>query len=299
MNNPPIFLIPLKRTGGTLFVSMLGCHSKLTLSYEIYEEHLRPERKNGVSAIEMKKILEDSYDTKPLKWLNNIESGSIRSFTACARRGGLEIVDVLDTLKSFICHGGNFITVDGRLSYIDLLMRKASIKFNTEYWGGKAKVDSKILQSRHPNAVFFFMLRDGRDVLASQLINGNFNTNVLKSAIEWRNYLVNFKEFKSNEDSRVMLVKYEELVAYPEKTLRQAFKLIGIPFEATTLNYQKQDLTLLKNPHGHLSHKSISKGLQDSSIGRYKKDLSKEQIQEYESVNMDLLSEYNYLMKEF
>jgi len=294
MDKPPIFLIPLKRTGGTLFVTMLGCHSELTLSYEIYEQHLRPEQKNSDSALEMKKILEDSYNTDPLRWLKGIKSKSLRSFAACARRGGLEVIDVLKSLNLFISQGGNFNNIDGRLSYIELLMRSASNKFNTEYWGGKAKVDSKTLQSRHPNAIFFFMLRDGRDVLASQLNSGKFNVDVLASAKEWRNYLLEYKALKY-KTSKVMLVKYEELVYFPEKTLRKAFKLIGVSFEETILNYHNLDLTLFKNPHGHLSYKSIGKGLHDISIGRYKNDLTDEQIQEYENINMDLLAEYGYL----
>ena len=40
MGNPPIFPIPMGRTGGSLFVTTLDAHPALAMSYEIYQDRL-------------------------------------------------------------------------------------------------------------------------------------------------------------------------------------------------------------------------------------------------------------------
>ena len=299
MSNPPVFLIPMGRTGGSLFVTILDAHRDLAMSYEIYQDRLFSDAGEPIDASWAVSALHAARDEDHKRWVKNIPDKNFRTFVARARRAGVEIDELLSELDDFFRSGGRFDDQAGRLDFIDRLMIYKMRKVEKRYWGGKAaRVDPRALHARHPDATFFCMIRDGRDVLASQLSTGNFQTNPAKCAQEWRDHILGFRAFRDERDARAMEVRYERLVHEPEAVLRSVCRFVGVDYDPGMLSYHEQDLTLFRNPHGHLSHRQIALGLNPGSIGRWQRDLSAGDVEAFTAVNADLLGELGYLEEE-
>lgn len=296
MSEPPIFLVPMGRTGGSLFITILDAHPQIAMSYEIFQDRLLDVAGKPVETAWAISALRRAADGDENRWIKGIPEKNFKTFVARAHRAGVEVRELLEELESFHKEGGTFDNITGRLDFIDRLMIFKMRKFGKQYWGGKAAtVNPRELYRRHPQACFFIMIRDGRDVLASQLNVGNFQTSAEECAQQWRNHILDFRDFRRECQARTMEIHYETLVEDPQSVLRNVCEFIGVDYDPAMLMYHKQDLTLFRNPHGHLSHKQISLGLNKNSIGRWKRDLSTEDTGIFEAINSDLLAESGYL----
>lgn len=296
-DNPPIFIWPFARSGGTLFNTMLSTHPRLAMSYEIYQENLISDSGKPFTPEEIFDILEaaagkNQEDTKTC--VRRIRDRNLRSFIARTHRGGIGIKEILAELRGFIASNRQLHDLEGRLDFIDQLMRLLARKTHKDFWGGKAKAPLDSLHRRHPQAHFFFVLRDGRDILASRLNVGNFQTNARDCVQAWQEAVRKFQVFSRCSDTRAMILRYEDLVADPEAVLKECCKFIGIEYNPVMVRYEETELPLLKNPYGHLSATQIAKGLNNSSIGRWRHDLAPANVELFESLAHDLLAEFGY-----
>lgn len=295
MKHSPIFLRPFGRTGGTLLTTILDVHPDIAMSYEIFQDRLVRADGECFSTPEAIRAIQNAYQADDEKWAKSIPEPNLKTFVARARRAGITVEEALQELRDFHQAGGLLQTLDGRLDYIDRLMQLKMRKTGKSRWGGKANnVELSRLLQRHPHARFLAMVRDGRDVLASQLNVGNFKTNARQCAEQWRNTILGFREFIESAGGCGMFVRYESLVTEPESVLREVCDFVGVTFASQMLEYEREDLTLLKAPHGHLSHRQIAAGLNASSIGRWKSDLTTDDVQTFEQINRDLLIEFQY-----
>lgn len=88
-----------------------------------------------------------------------------------------------------------------------------------------------------PSARYIYLLRDGRDVARSAIGMG-WAGNVWTGATRWMDAEEEWGTLKTllSED-RWMEVRYEDLVAEPERYLRQMCTFIGVAFDAKMLSY--------------------------------------------------------------
>lgn len=292
---PPVFIQAYSRGGGTLFATILNAHPELAISYEIYQDVLMDEQRRPYSITTLLRLLDQTRADDGAAWVRALPQGHWKSFVARARRANVDVRELLDNLKDFAAAGGNFDTLDGRLDFIDTLMRHHRDKTGRRFWGGKiAAVDLEELWRRHPHARFFIVVRDGRDVLASRVNVGAFQTSPEECAREWRDVLDQFAAFGQRHPGQCMEVCYETLVTQPEQTLRQVCEHIGVPYTPEMLDFHRKDMPLFKNPHGHLSARQIAKGLQPDSIGRWRRDLPMESVGIFEHLAGDLLRHHGY-----
>src|SRR3990167_1913220 len=297
MSQPPIFLKAMARTGGALFFTMLDAHPQIAMSYEIYQDKLLNDKGEPISPVWAIDVLKKISNPDAMKWVSRIPDKNLKTFIARARRGGIEVIEILKELELFYKKGSNFNDLNGRLDFIQRLMELKMYKFGKQYWGGKVNVDPCEIHRRYSDAFFFAMVRDGRDVLASRLNVGNFQTNATKCALEWREGILDFRNFMQHSGARAMEIHYETLVCDPETVMKAVCKFIGIDYFPAILNFHKQDLEFFKNPHGHLSYKQIIHGINTESLGRWKHNLSNDDLHIFEGINRDLLIDYGYLPK--
>jgi len=288
------FIIPRGRTGGTLFATMINAHPLMTFGYEIYPDKLEADGRDSFKVQTAIDLMEDSQDENPEIWINQLSPGNFRTFCARARRSGLDMPILLEELKKFCKAGKNFDDIHGRLDFIDSLIETQRLKNGKQYAGSKMRVDPYLLFERHPNTSFYMMLRDGRDVLDSRLNVGNFKTNAEECARDWMTSLVDFEKFLKDTGARGCLVKYEELVYEPEKTLTSALSHADLEYHPNMLNYLKSNPTLLNTPHGHLSATQIAEGLNDRSVSRWKNGLSKHDLEIFLNIAGSVLVRYGY-----
>ena len=83
-------------------------------------------------------------------------------------------------------------------------------------------------------------------------------------------------------------------MCHPQAVIRDVCSFIGVNYRHEMLSFHEKELSLFRNPHGHLSHKQIAKGINTLSIGRWKDDLRSEDVKIFMEWNSDLLDEFGY-----
>lgn len=145
-----------------------------------------------------------------------------------------------------------------------------------------------------PEARFVHVIRDGRDVALSFLDASFGPSTIAEAAWSWRRAVRRGRSAGRRLGSgRYLEVRYEELVADPERSTRHVCDFIGLPFEERMLRYFEQGDRLLvgiDNPHEHTSIMlPPTKGLRD-----WRRQMSKADVSVFEAIAGDLLSELGY-----
>ena len=162
------------------------------------------------------------------------------------------------------------------------------------------RVIEKVL-TWYPKGKFIHVIRDGRDVVCSlrhhpreRVINGkivrmNPNNPVSKSAQRWLNDTMHGLAFRGHP--RYMEIRYEDLVRDPEAGFRRVFEFIGEPFEPGVLD---ADTAAPKRPGQNLNNAAASSSISSRSVGRWTKDLSPAEQQDFVNIAGELLITLGY-----
>lgn len=146
-----------------------------------------------------------------------------------------------------------------------------------------------------PNAKFIYMVRDGRDVAASMLKGGLHETHVFNAANHWaqdqRLCLLALTDELIKE--RVFVVKYEDIIASPEKMMKEIMAFVTLDFQDNQLLFYKNDKVIA---HANKSEfwKNTAKPIDSGNSGGYKKMLSSKEIEIFESVARREMRELGY-----
>lgn len=89
-----------------------------------------------------------------------------------------------------------------------------------------------------PTCLVIHVIRDGRDVVASHLARWGYWAG-LKAIQKWPRYVRTARRAgQALPDGRYLEVRYEELVADPEKTMRGLLEFVGEPWDVQVLDYR-------------------------------------------------------------
>ena len=286
-----IFIIPKGRTGGTLLATMLNAHSEISMGYEIYPEMLMDSNNKYYSKNFFIETIINNNGLDETLFIKSIKEKNIKIFCARAARSGITINDILTVINK---KDISFYSCESRLDFIYFLLFYQKNKFNKKYIGSKMKVKPELLFKKNPNALFLMMVRDGRDVLASRLTKGQFKTTARECAHDWVDSIKNFEFFTKNTGANSLLIKYEDLVLYPEKTLSKICKILRIQFENNMVDYLNVPQSLFENSYGHLSSSQILEGLNKKSIEKWKQILTHEQVSEFSTIANEMLVKFDY-----
>lgn len=289
------FVRGLSRSGGTLMATILDAHPEVSMSYETYEHLLVPtvEIDTGIlkteNTKELIKLIYNKYFSQNKKTSNNFNK-----FISRAERAGIDRRSIQRLFREHLEQGQGFNTFEDRMRFVQRLTMEKMRREGKQYWGAKIVSTYDPIGKLYPNAKFLFMLRDGRDIAASRKMTGDFNQTVEQVAKSWCNQVEKFKDFASKFESQAKIVRYENLVTEPEKTLRDLVDFLELSWSERLINYHKLNLTIHNNPVGHLSRKQIKTPINTSSIGRWKYDLNNSEIESFESMAIQVLQEFMY-----
>jgi hypothetical protein len=135
---------------------------------------------------------------------------------------------------------------------------------------------------RWPRAQFVHVVRDGRDVAASNITLGeewSLKT-VEEAAAAWL-YAVE-RPPKVAPEGRYLELRYEDLVSDPRPTLERVVEFLGIPWDDALLRHAELPHALHQNPWAHPSAETTAQALSAAKVGRHRTELTPEQIEEYE-----------------
>lgn len=134
------------------------------------------------------------------------------------------------------------------------------------------------------------IVRDVRDVCASIGERGWIKDMDRYFPRFWNNANLYLRSVYRDRPGQYLCLRYEDLVVEPEQQLSRVFAHLGCDFEPAVLDPANRDPSLSRQAaHGHLRDSISSR-----KVGRYRTDLSSEQIAEYERQAFEGLAEFGY-----
>jgi len=178
-------------------------------------------------------------------------------------------------------------------------------------WGDKTPGyirQTRRIQRVLPEARFVHMIRDGRDVALS-LLPLSFGPSTVTEAAELWKKRVGWARYQSRGIDHYTEVRYEEVILDTEGTLRKLCDFIELEFDPAMLDYHEgaaerlsEKARDLAKPDGRAqpaaariaSHALAKEPPQADRVGRWKREMSSDDVAAYEAVAGDLLAELGY-----
>lgn len=270
-------------------VTLLDTHPDIAMSYELYPNLLAIE--DGANLKSLASSIRNTRNAKELEKV--VPTAQFRTSVIRCERSGLTFADFAALLEQLSSEGHHLSQLAGRLRMIELCALTKMKRANKKRWGMKCNSAYGDYLSAWPKAQFLNMLRDGRDVLSSQLNTGSFRNSPAEVADGWQKTHRQFQGLVERDDTSARIVRYEKLTHDPETELRDICAFLNVPFAVAMLEHTKADLTIFQV--NHLSGKRLAKSIDTSSIGRWKQDLSPDQLKEFLDVAEGSLKEFGYI----
>lgn len=287
MTIAPIFILGNPRSGTTLLRIILNAHEELVLPPEfgfaawLYDDFHKKNFKNKNTLNHFLEMLEKTRKFET--WEINVDE--LRMF-----------------LLEYIKNGSYVEIVDLVYQYYGY---SKEIKFNR--WGDKNNfyidyIDKLI--DMFPNAQFIHIVRDGRDVACSYIelsekkITSKYkpvlSADIHDVAEEWHtnNEMIRIK-LKDLASENRLLIRYEDLIMNFRSTVDKLLDFLNLAHDERMLGYYN---TKSYEPNEFLQWKEKVNSKPDRSrVGRYKQDLSQNQINTFNRIAKDSLNLYKYL----
>ncbi|SFH81254.1 Sulfotransferase family protein [Tindallia magadiensis] len=295
-DSQPIFIGGDGRSGTTLLSVILDSHPELAVGPELHFNGPENLGEYVEDCLELLIAEDPRVFGKGLKENKHYKLGT--QFAKRCHRFGLEF----DELRELIINLKNqtnisFAKFEERCVLVNAIGEKIANKRRKKTWGIKIMREIKGLSKYGkiwPNAHFIHIIRDGRDVTASQMKEHETwgYGDVQEAAKSWVSIIE--KARKNGRAYNYYEIKYEDIVLRPEDTLKQLMKEMSLPWDDALLKHNEIDHSIYKNPYNHASIDSIVKPINESAVGRHKRDLTIEQIQAFNKIARKMLKELRY-----
>jgi len=168
---------------------------------------------------------------------------------------------------------------------------------NARIWMCKSLVNIRFadqLEDNGVNPLYIHLFRDGRDVALSfkKAIVGE--KHIYHIAKQWKNEQeASLQLAEKIGGNRVVKVRYEDLIANPEKELMKICRFMGADYNPIALDYYHSEESH-KTAHSGVMWENVEKPLISNNYNKYLKELSPADIQLFEQVAGDTLEELGY-----
>lgn len=306
---PPVFIRAVSRSGGTLVVTMLDAHPEIAMSYELYPNLLDRSKADETpgdaeyadetrfpSVPEASSITRTLTDNLHQYWnlFGRHRTRNIKTFFNRCRRSGISDSSLRSLYYQHVTATNGLDSTYGQLRFIERCGIEKMKQKQKPMWGAKCSNQLHAYHTVWPDACFIDVVRDGRDVLASQLNTGSFSHDIESVGKKWADTHALFERFVATTGARGFRVSYEELAQTPETGAKKLCELIGVEFNSRMLNFHEEKLTIFQKETGHLSKNRLAVPVDDSQVGRWKRDLSVDQLSRFERVAGDRLIKLGY-----
>jgi hypothetical protein len=178
-------------------------------------------------------------------------------------------------------------------------------------WGDKNNyyvAHIAILERVFPSALYIHLVRDGRDVACSYRKVMNLNaasiyapklpTQLGQIAEQWANNVLTVEShFEGIATDRHITVRYEDLVDDPSRVLSSICSFLGVPYSGEMLDYHKAGKH--DEPPETMEWKMETRRRVDpSNKHRYSKELSAQELLEFNRTARDALCRFEYPLGE-
>ena len=181
-------------------------------------------------------------------------------------------------------------------------------------WGDKTPAYLRrmaLIANALPEARFVHLIRDGRDVVLSRRRRGmGAEVDIGRSAQRWRNRIVTARRQGDRLGRRYLELRYEDLVADPEDSLRRICGHIGLGYDPAMLRYHERAPERLQELNRDLpaagerdarpaaermaAHALAAEPPSDERAGAWREQMPAADREQFERVAGDLLRELGY-----
>lgn len=249
-NAPFLFVVGAGRSGNTLFRRLLMERYRIYIPPETYVLPRVADyrfRGRGLAWPEFVNLAVSVFEYHPE--FDTFEIESLRGFAEEARNYSSE----KQTIQYLLC---DLYSHFAKKSGVEYQWLGDKTPLNTLHLG---RID-RIMPGSH----FAYLLRDGIDVAASYVKAGIYN-NIGDAAERWVRSQKSWESFRSKiPDERRMEIRYEELVAAPDETMKTVASFFGIPERNSVASVDSVLGDVGK--HGH--HENVTRRPSLDSVGK-------------------------------
>jgi chorismate mutase-like protein len=294
---PPVFVGGDNRSGTTLVSVILDSHPELVVGPEL--DFLQPPDLGPYLRECCRLLLADDPRVRGrgVTSADPTYAAGVQ-FARQAVRCGVPYA-VLDRLvvEAMRRTGSDLSSYAERLVLIDGIGNACRAQTGKSRWG--IKIQREIARAGHftarwPGARVVHVVRDGRDVAASQLTGGRpwGYRDIEEAAAGWADVVDSAR--RAVPPVSLFELRYEDLVTEPEPTLRALLAFVGVPWDAAVLRHTDAEHGLLANPFDHPSAEAVRRPINDAAVGRYRRDLSPDDVAAFERIAGETLRRLGY-----
>lgn len=267
MASSPVVLLGVSRSGTTLLKEMLDHHSELAIPSESY----------FISQ------LWDRHGASPDPEQFESDIGRLPR----VREWGVTPADVRERLPAQPTFAEAIQAV--YRAYAD---RRGKRRFGDKTPAYMQRLD--VLERAFPGALYLHLLRDGRDAALSFVAmrrRPRFNwarpRGVGAFAAQWRREVDGARRFgREQAAGRYRELRYEDLIAEPQASLREACEFLGLEFEPAMLDYRRSEAQLVDHPR--LAEPPTP------GARRWRDQMAPGEAERFEAIAGELLAELGY-----
>lgn len=291
----PFFIGGDGRSGTTLLAMVLDAHPNVTVSPEIHF-HLPPDL--GPSVLRCLELLER----------NDPRAGSVGMQEHPEIKLGVQFVrrcdragvppDALRALVEATQQetGTDLRAFPDRCRLVDRIGGYVLARDGTQRWG--LKVMKRIRQAPDfleiwPDARFLHIVRDGRDVAASQIRDHAWGySDITEAARGWRDLIQTVHGFEGGPP--VHELRYEDLVGTPRRTLQAVVDFLALPWHGALLRHAEATHVLASSSVHHDSAQAALSPINTRAVGRFRNDLTRGERDTFAREAGDTLTALDY-----
>lgn len=288
MTVSPIFVRGMSRSGGTLAVTMIDAHPSVAMVYEFYPSLLLE-----AETVDIESVIGDLERLPDIRrCAAKMPTKGLANLVKRAPRARLDNSGLARLLRKHIDAGKTFTDPIDRLRFVEACGLHNMNEAGKVRWGAKCGTNFDDYREAWPKAKFINIIRDGRDVLASQLNTGDFKTNPTDLGKSWAKNHTRFRTLLRTGNIDGHEVIYERLVAHPREEAAVLLNFLELTPDDGVLDFHKQRLNIYDV--GHMSMNALVKPINDSQVGRWRRDLSQRQVDEFMVEAGDAMKEFGY-----
>lgn len=271
----PVFIVGTGRCGTTLLREILNSHDRISFPPE------------GIAIYSSAKFfLRNRYwDWKDL--VSFVLSKF--QFTKYFPAWDIEVREVYDELENIEPHRRSYAII------VDTLYRKyaESQQKDVRLWGDQSPINSfriSWIQAIWPSAKLIHLYRDPRDVCRSYLESDLFNT--FDEALN-RTHKALERIESTTDPLEVYELSYENLVQNPKKEVQSLSNYLGLDFRKEMLRHDERKHAEDIDEYEYFEN--VKNPINDDSVGKWKNELNKPQVNKIENTLEDWMKSKNYL----
>lgn len=178
-----------------------------------------------------------------------------------------------------------------------LIYETAAIAKKAKYWCCKSMANvhyAEALAELSPNLKYIYLYRDGRDVALSfkKAIVGE--KHIYHLAKQWfKDQSASIALSKKIDKTRFFALNYEELIANPVGLIQNLCNFLAIDYSENMLDFHHSKESQATANAGEM-WENLTKPIIKDNTGKYRKELTLEEIGIFEAINHQTLTELGY-----